>query len=106
MHNADRIHPEWQERSVGEGVPLHPLNAPKLARFDPNHAYAFEGGWYFNAIAIDDRHTRLIARTRVPRGLPSLAYAIFVEGRHFIMERKMLLGIKARTEGRLRQAPR
>ncbi len=106
MRNADRVHPEWQDRSVGEGVPLHPLNAPKLARFDRNRSYAFEGGWYFNVKAIDDAHTRLIARTRVPRGLPSLAYAIFVEAPHFIMERKMLLGIKARAEGSLRQAPR
>ena len=24
MRNADRIHPEWQQREVGEPVPLHP----------------------------------------------------------------------------------
>ena len=98
MHNADRVHPEWQHRSVGDGVPLHPLNGPKLARFDLNQCFAFAGGWYFNLRATDDHRTRLIARTRMPRGLPSLAYAIFVEAPHFIMERKMLLGIKARAE--------
>lgn len=98
MHNADRVHPEWQDRSVGDGVPLHPLSAPKLARFDRNRTFAFEGGWYFNLLPVDATRARLIARTRVPRGFPSLAYAIFIEGPHFIMERKMLLGLKTRIE--------
>lgn len=105
MRNADRIHPEWQERAVGDGVPLHPLNAPKLARFERNHSYAFEGGWYFSLRPIDAGRTRLLARTRVPRGFPSLAYAIFVEGPHFVMERKMLLGIKDRAERSLGSGP-
>ncbi|HMA26843.1 MAG TPA: hypothetical protein VKO62_04340, partial [Solirubrobacterales bacterium] len=26
MRNADRIHPEWQHREIGEKVMLHPLN--------------------------------------------------------------------------------
>ena len=26
MHNADEIHPEWQQREPGETVYLHPLN--------------------------------------------------------------------------------
>ena len=34
----------------------------------------------------------------MPRGVPSIAYAIFIEAPHFIMERKMLLGIKNRAE--------
>ena len=60
---------------------------------------AFEGGWFLLE-PIDDRRTRLIARSRVPRGLPSIGYSIFVEFPHFVMERKMLLGIKARAESR------
>ena len=98
MHNADRVHPEWQHRAIGDGVQLHPLNAPELARFDRERTFAFAGGWYFNLLPTGDGRTRLIARTRVPRGLPSLAYAIFIEGPHFVMERKMLLGLKARAE--------
>ena len=98
LHNADRIHPEWQLRVVGETVRLHPATGLKLARFEPGHSYAFEGGWYFALQPVDHTRTRLFARSRVPRGLPSLAYAVFIELPHFIMERKMLLGIKARAE--------
>jgi hypothetical protein len=33
--NADRVHPEWQDRQVGETVLLHPGTGLKLARFEP-----------------------------------------------------------------------
>jgi hypothetical protein len=98
LTNADRIHPEWQHREVGETVLLHPCSGPKLARFEPNRSYALEGGWYFALVALPDDRTRLFARSRIPRGLTSVLYAVFIELPHFIMERKMLLGIKARAE--------
>jgi hypothetical protein len=99
LRNADRIHPEWQHREIGETVLLHPVAGIKLARFEPNSSYAFEGGWYFALTSMPGGRTRLLARSRVPRGLPSLGYAVFVELPHFIMERKMLLGIKQRAAG-------
>lgn len=102
MRNADRVHPEWQERTVGETVLLHPANGLTLARFEPNRLYGFEGGWYF-VLEPHDGRTRLIARGRVPRGLASVAYGIFLELPHFLMERKMLLGIKERVERSVRQ---
>jgi hypothetical protein len=40
----------------------------------------------------------LIARGRVRRGVASLANALMMEVPHFLMERKMLLGIKERAE--------
>lgn len=97
MRNADSIHPEWQERTVGETVLLHPANGLTLARFEPDRLYGFEGGWYF-VLEPDDTGTRLIARGRVPRGIASIAYGILLELPHFVMERKMLLGIKERAE--------
>jgi hypothetical protein len=97
MRNADRVHPEWQERAVGETVLLHPANGLTLARFEPNRLYGLEGGWFF-VLEPDDGRTRLITRGRVPRGLASVAYGILLELPHFVMERKMLLGIKARVE--------
>jgi len=104
MRNADSIHSEWQRREVGETVPLHPAGGLKLARFQTDRAYAFEGGWYFVLEPEDGERTRLIARGRSPRGVTSVAYALLLELPHFIMERKMLLGIKARAE-RARRLP-
>jgi hypothetical protein len=97
LHNADRIHPEWQQRSVGEIVPLHPATGVAVQRFEPPHVLAFEG-WYFVVEPLDEHRTRLYARTRVRRGPGSFAYAALVELPHFVMERKMLLGIKHRAE--------
>jgi hypothetical protein len=56
------------------------------------------GGWYFVLEARPHGRTRLLARTRVPRGLPSIAYAVCIELPHFVMERKMLQGLRARAE--------
>jgi hypothetical protein len=42
----------------------------------------------------------LIARGGVPSGLGAVAYGVLMEIPHFLMERRMLLGIKARAEGR------
>jgi len=98
LRNADRIHPEWQHREVGDTVLLHPASGVKLARFEPDRVYAFEGGWYFVLDPMPGARTRLLARSHLPRGVPSLVYAVFIELPHFVMERKMLLGIRARAE--------
>jgi hypothetical protein len=100
MQNADRIHPEWQHREVGETVLLHPANGLKLMKFEPNRAFALEEWGAFVLEPLDTRRTRLIARNRRRHGLHSFAYACLLEIPHFIMERKMLLGIKARAERR------
>jgi hypothetical protein len=83
---------------VGETLLLHPAYGPKVERFDPGRALALEGGWYFVIEPLDDGRCRLIARSRTPRGLPALAYLLLLEIPHFVMERRMLLGIKERAE--------
>jgi hypothetical protein len=97
MRNADRIHPEWQRREVGETILLHPANGLPLARFEPNRVLALEGWGAFVLEPFDRKRTRLIARGR-QRPLASITYALLMEIPHFVMERKMLLGIKARAE--------
>jgi hypothetical protein len=99
VRNADRIHPEWQHRDVGDTVLLHPLAGIELSRFEPDRSYALQG-WYFALEPAPEGGTRLFARSRIPRGVTSVAYALFIELPHFIMERKMLLGIKQRAEDR------
>jgi hypothetical protein len=100
MRNADRIHPEWQHRARGDTVLLHPATGLELAVFEPNRSFGFQG-WYL-ALVPENGHTRLLARGRAPKGAASVAYAILLELPHFIMERKMLLGIKSRAEGAAR----
>jgi hypothetical protein len=102
MRNAEEIRPEWQERTVGEMVKLHWANGLELTRFEPNRVFAL-GGWYL-VLNEDNGRTRLIARSRFPRGPASLAYGLLLELPHFIMERKMLLGIKERAERAGREA--
>lgn len=98
MRNADRIHPEWQKREIGEEVLLHPLNGLKVTVFEPGRALGLEGWGLFLLEPIDEKSTRFIARGRIPKGVASLFYETFVELPHFIMQRRMLLGIKRRAE--------
>lgn len=102
MRNADEIRSEWQERTVGETVKLHWASGLELTRFEPNRLFAL-GGWYL-VLNEDHGRTRLIARSRFPRGRATLAYGLLLELPHFIMERKMLLSIKERAERARREA--
>lgn len=99
MRNADHVHPEWQERNVGETVLLHPAGGLKILRIEPR-AIVFEGGWALALEPDGPNRCRLLARFRVPRGAASVGYALLLELPHFLMERKMLLEIKRRSEGR------
>jgi hypothetical protein len=99
MRNADRIHPEWQRREVGEGVMLHPLAPPMpVTIFDPPHALGLEGWGVFTLRPQDGGRSRLLVRGRVARGAPTWLYRLTLAIPHFVMERRMLLGIKARAE--------
>lgn len=99
MRNADRVHPEWQEREIGERVSLHPaIPGLPVTLFQPGRCIALEGWGVFLVEPAGGRRTRLIARGRIPRGTAALTYSALLELPHFIMQRRMLLGIKARAE--------
>jgi hypothetical protein len=123
MHNADRIHPEWQTRQAGDTVWLARKDRyggrgrVVVTLLEPHRAMVFvspsdaerisrggraeSGTWTFILDPIDDHTTRLILRSR---GAQAENLAAMLFGRlvfdpdHFIMERKMMLGIKQRTE--------
>jgi len=106
MHNANRIVPEWQDLKVGDEVWLHPKAPPlRVLAIEPGRAIVLEKCWSFVLHPIDENTTRLIIRGRgefnpdFKNGLLNLLLwrGIF-EPAHFIMERKMLLGIKQRAE--------
>lgn len=120
IHNADRILPEFQNPQVGEqlplaedfGVPYAIVEPPRLlvvhgdTRTDaggppmrPGDYLAVTWGWYLDEI--DPQTTRLIERWRAdwrPGPLNFFAYRVFLEPAAFVMQRKMLLGIKAHAE--------
>lgn len=98
MRNASRVHDEWQHRDVGDQILLHWAHGAPVALFEPGRMLALQGWGAFVLEPIDDRRTRLIARSRTARGVVAAFYASLVELPHFVMERKMLLGIKSRAE--------
>ena len=104
MRNADRIHPEWQHREIGEKVMLHPLNGLPVSRFEPGHAIALEGWGSFAVEPLEEGRSRVVCRGEPHDSSLYAAYYVgFIELPHFLMERRMLLGIKERAE---RGAPR
>jgi hypothetical protein len=100
MRNADRIHPEWQERVIGETVFLHWAHGLQVTRFEPNRVIALEGWGTFVVEPAAEGRTRLFARGRMKRGPMVWLYTTLLEIPHFLMERRMLLAIKERAEGR------
>lgn len=119
IHNADRIIPEFQTRSVGDTVWM--ANKKRyggqgrmvVTQLIPNRAMVLvmpndvenvqrglppkEGIWQFLLEPIDEHSTRLVMRGCGPEGYSFLRREVF-DPIHFIMERKMMLGIRERAE--------
>jgi Polyketide cyclase / dehydrase and lipid transport len=100
LRNADLIHPEWQERAVGEGVPLHPLVRLPVSEWEPGRALGLQGWGTWVLEPLPGGRTRLVVRPDRARGPGAIGYALFMELPHLIMQRRMLRGIKERAERR------
>jgi hypothetical protein len=99
MHNADRIHPEWQRpRQVGETVKLHWGFGLPVSIYEPGRAFGLKGWGTFVVEPIDRQRTRLLVRGHRKRGLAGLYNVMLMQIPHFLMQRRMLLGIKRRAE--------
>jgi hypothetical protein len=114
IRNADSIHPEWQDRDLGDRVLAVPPGylggvfgdtlGWQITALDHNRVMVLEDWGTFALRPIDERRTRLIIRTLgaaepTPEAiLFSPVGLLLFEPAHFIMERGMLLGIKARAE--------
>lgn len=120
LHSADRIQPEWQELKVGDHVlfgpaekkfpgqvvvQVEPEQALVMVALDPQTRQEVRfATWAFRLLALDDSTTRLIVRglNGHPPGLGNTLIWRMVEPVSFVMERKMLQGIKARAEDSFR----
>ncbi|HKJ60014.1 MAG TPA: hypothetical protein VKA37_12350 [Halobacteriales archaeon] len=116
IHNADRILPEHQRLAVGDTVRLAPTDYPlrtpdsalAVAHVDPERALVARSPaeppnftWAFVLDEQPDETTRFIVRMRSgPRGglLATVTQLLGWEPAHFVMERQMLRGVKARAE--------
>jgi hypothetical protein len=132
LSNAERILSEFQHLSAGDIIPLEPGGSGyRVAALEPNRLLVLaidegDGGimgnvmkqthgastWVFVLHALGSEHTRLIVRWRARLKLRSLKMSpaalvqmLSIEPGEFVMERKMLLGIKWRAERANRQAP-
>jgi hypothetical protein len=103
IEDVERSHPEWQHRAIGETLRLFPATELKIAAFEPGRAIMLEGWGTFAVEPIGENSTRVILRSRVMRGASGLYYRLFyhplvAEFPHFLIERRMLKGIKERAE--------
>jgi hypothetical protein len=105
--SADRILPQHQDLTVGDVIPLgagpswpvQALDAPRFLQVGQQQGGAgFSWVWYLDPI--DSDATRLISRVRgrLPRSPLSFLILLALDPAGFLMERKMLLGIKERAE--------
>ncbi len=115
IHNADRILPEFQHLKPGDRIKLHrsPSSpAYPVERVEPAHYILTYGAenpgklpaqtWLLYLDAIDGETTRFIVRART-HYVATLAMKMWfgpaiMEPISFVMERKMMLGIKQRAE--------
>jgi hypothetical protein len=122
MPEADRIHPEFQTWKQGDRLWMYPpdraggIGYAALSSVDPGRALAFgtwlvgtsqamppTGSWSFILEPIDEHTTRLLVRGRAAGRTSGLwrAFDRFAFGpMHFVMERRMMINLKARAEGR------
>jgi hypothetical protein len=110
IRNADRIHPEWQELREGDFVRsarrdwLGGRFAEKtgwwVTEVEPGRSITLLGWGTFALVPVDSTTTRFVIRTRAGDGgfLSAPLDVLLLEPGHFLMERRMMLGIKQRAE--------
>lgn len=106
--SLDRVVPELQDLHEGDFIASAPLDwkegkyADKMgwavARLDPPHLMVLRNWGAFILEPLEGDRTRFIVRTRGGHTWKDILGNIAWELPHFIMERRMLLGIKERAE--------
>jgi uncharacterized protein YndB with AHSA1/START domain len=112
VHNVSEIRPEWQTRAVGEhvyatepgylGGIFGERPGWRIEMFEPNRVLVLQNWGAFVLVPQPDGGTRFLIRStisheRIPAWAAALNFSLF-ELPHFIMQRRMLLGIKQLAE--------
>lgn len=125
IRNAEEIHPDWQGLRVGDGLKLHrDLPAAPIVELAEGRHFVVAGttdletgesrterpprfvalSWLFLVEALAPERARFISRFRTDYSddlATRLQHGPTTESVGFVMDRKMLLGIKARAEARI-----
>jgi hypothetical protein len=106
IHNADTLRPEWQQRAVGDRVPMASpaeralggdATLTTIRILEPERAIADTPG-RFVLLPRADGSTRLLLRESLNDPLRAGAGSVLWDPMHFVMEQRMLQGIKERGE--------
>ncbi len=112
VHNADRVHPEWTQLQVGDPLVFHPAAPPlrivtaapgafMIAATAPTDD-TLAASWLFLIEPLGEDRCRFISRYRCASAggvSERLAHGpALMEPVSFMMDRRMLLGIKERAE--------
>lgn len=114
IHNANRIHPEWQALAVGDRIGFGPEPYPfqvvraiypgrTLVLGSPPEEKVTTASWTFHLEPVDASRTRLIVRNRGSFGPGAgnyIMWRVMTDPIFFVMERRMLIGIRDRAETR------
>jgi hypothetical protein len=119
IHSAERIHPEWQDRSEGDLVRAAPVDwlggalgedvGWRVTHLESERVMVLRWWGAFVLFPLSGDKTRMFVRSKVsdpkiPVWGAAISFATF-ELPHFIMERRMLIGIKQRVEHRPPEVP-
>lgn len=106
IHNANRVVPAWQHLKAGDTIRLGSKKVYgdstllPVGALEENHYLVLKGWGAFVLQPVDDHTTRFIIRShgRKEGWLNRILLFLLFDPIHFIMERRMLLGIKQRAE--------
>jgi hypothetical protein len=109
--SADRAVPELQQLQVGDQILMLPEMGPRVREVEPNRHFVAgdqQAGVWCLALYPAPRGCRLVSRWRVhwPLTPATALWILLSDPGAFIMERKMLKGIKSRTEAVAPLSPR
>jgi hypothetical protein len=106
IHNADTLRPEWRQRAIGDRVPMGspgqqalfgPATLTTIHVLEPEQVIGDTPG-RFVLLPQNDSSTRLLLRESLDDPLRAGATWVLWDPMHFVMEQRMLQGIKERAE--------